>query len=98
MVITPAVIGSGSAECQGAAEIRERECRDLLIHAELSRGGVERVERLADLLQVVLLLPRLAAMSIERAKAAEEDLASDANLRVETDDVGNFLQLEPDLG
>src|SRR5438045_2050986 len=91
VMIAPAMIGSGPAGLKRAPEIGKREGGYLLVEAQLDGGRIERVHRLADLLEVILLLPGLPAMRIKCAKAAEEHLPADAQLRVETDQPRDFF-------
>ena len=79
-MVAPRVIGSddagaGAGRLQRAAEIRQRERRDLLVQPELDGRIVERLDRLADLREQARLRVDLVLVRVESAKLAEEDLA-----------------------
>ena len=78
MVIAPRVVGAGggarSGGLEGAAEVGERERRDLLLEPELDRRVVERLDRLTHLRQERRLRADLILMRVEPAKLTEEDL------------------------
>src|SRR5262249_58194824 len=85
------------ARLKRAPEVRHRERRDLGVDSPERQRRVEGVEGLARLLQQIPLLVTLARVSVEAAERAEENLASDRELRVETDDARDFLELLAEL-
>src|SRR5215470_15804662 len=98
MMVAPAVIRTGTAGLQCPPEVGKRERGDLLIHAELHGGRKEGVERLAYLLEVVLLLPGLSAVSVEHTQATEKHLTADAQSGVQADHPSDFAKLISDVG
>src|SRR6266849_1095258 len=98
MVVAPAVVRSATARLERPAEIGQRERRDPGVDAPELERRVEGVERLARLLEQIPLLVALAAVGVEAAEPAEEDLASDRELGVQADDARDLEELIADRG
>ena len=72
----PCVIGARRAVGRKrAAEIGHRETRHLLRHTHFHRRLVERIHRLAEILEKAVLLCQLAFVSVEAIDGDEENLA-----------------------
>src|ERR1700674_2244200 len=89
----PAVIRAGAAGLQSASKIRKRKRRTLIRYLQLYGRSIECVQGLTYLLQQIPLLIRLSAVSIKPTETTKENLATHAELGIQTDQARNLFQL-----
>ena len=83
-------IGAG---LKSAAEIGQRERRDLLRDSEFDRRIVERGDGGIELGEQVLLRVQLIAVRIESSEGTEENLALESERGARLNDLGHLLEL-----
>src|SRR5258708_7918631 len=97
IVAAPGMIASGvGGGLKRAAEIRKRECCDVVLNAQLLSGLVKSTHRRAELEEQGVLNIDLVAVRIETAKRTEKNLAIHAKLALHRDDLCDLLELVSD--